>query len=213
MFTRILVLLFITVTATAHPLLVESLRQLNSKKSSSYQHKTQVDETNGVFKYDCSGFLTYSLKQMAIPALSEFKIGGVKVERPLARDFYNFFQSKNLSKHWSSVKKVSELVPGDIVVWIHKEAQSTNTGHVVVVAEKPYVNSKNKNEFLVKVIDSARSGHSQDTRKSGESGLGSGTMALAVNDKGSPIGYRWNSTESEHLFLESISMGRVLENP
>ncbi len=108
----------------ASRLLEEGQRELNLMQTSSYQHKTEVDEPSGQFDYDCSGFLDYALKKVARAAYAELPISRPSAKRPLAQDFYSFFSSLTFSSltvktaHWEPIYKATGLKPGDLVSWL-----------------------------------------------------------------------------------------------
>ena len=47
----------------------EAEHVLSTMKLSRYQHVTYVDEANGIYNFDCSGFVDYSLQQVPIIAV------------------------------------------------------------------------------------------------------------------------------------------------
>lgn len=51
-------------------LLTEAERILGNVKSARYQHVTYVDEADGIYNFDCSGFVDYSLQQVLPESLS-----------------------------------------------------------------------------------------------------------------------------------------------
>lgn len=195
-------------------LLSEGKRVLAAVKESFYQHKTDVDEGAGRFHFDCSGFLSYALKQVAPEAYSEIPISRSRERRPLAHDFYRFFVQLNTtpSKHWKLVTRASDLQPGDVIAWLRPENhKTTNTGHVMIVLEEPTVNPAATHELLVQVIDSSHSGHNKDSRPKGKSGLGSGTIGIFVDAAGAPVKYRWRGGLSKRIETTLIAFGRLVD--
>lgn len=197
--------------SNAQVLLTEARRQLANMKSSHYQHKTQVDESKGEFNYDCSGFIDYSLKRVLPKAYQALPISTSK--RPLAQDFYYHIHSQGQNPGaggWMQVKNSSELVPGDIVVWLKPEdSDSNNTGHVMVVFSKPEINPNRPDEVLVKVVDSTKSPHADDSRSDDETGLGTGTIGLIVDHEGKALRYRWKGGVSKKEVDTQIAFGHI----
>jgi hypothetical protein len=77
------------------------------------------------------------------------------------------------------VARVDAPGPGDVVAWLATEdSTSGDTGHVMVVLAAPTANSARTGEWLVRVADSTLSPHALDSRHSGRSGLGSGTIGM-----------------------------------
>lgn len=67
------------------PLFEEANRELSLMRSSTYVHKTSVDEASGRFDFDCSGFISYALAHSSRAAYRELR--GFAHHRPLAKDF------------------------------------------------------------------------------------------------------------------------------
>ena len=85
---------------------------------------------------------------------------------------------------------MDQLRAGDILVLRYMNSHGYQTGgHVVIVMDKPI---RDTDVFFLRVADSARSRHSQDTRQRHESGIGIGTMLLKINPKtGQPAAFAW----------------------
>src|SRR5580698_3792813 len=60
----------------------EAVRELGAVKFSVYAHRTRIDETNGTFEYDCSGFVNYALSRTNPGALETLRRAGR--DRPTA---------------------------------------------------------------------------------------------------------------------------------
>lgn len=186
----------------------EVRRQLTAHRNSKYSHKTLVDEGGGRFEYDCSGLVAYALRGVAPAALDEIPRTAI---RPVARDYHDFFlRDARSARWWQPVARASDLAAGDLVVWLEPEdANSSNTGHIVVVDGGPMPGPE-RDEVTVVVIDSARSGHgNNDSRSKGEGGIGRGPVVLAVDADGSPRGFRWSPDAKSKRHVVSIAMGRL----
>jgi hypothetical protein len=209
------------IASTIEPslLLNEAQRELATMQSSHYQHHTDVDESKGVFNYDCSGFVDYVLQKVAPAAYAELPISKPSSQRPLAQDFYNLFaRSTSKTSHWQQVTKVDRLQAGDIVAWLRPpESDSNNTGHVMIIASQPRINPdspkgtlrERADEMLIPVIDSTSSPHANDTRRQGETGLGRGTIGAIFNAQGKAIAYRWRGGLSQQVQATDIAFGRL----
>ncbi|NMF60274.1 hypothetical protein [Pseudanabaena yagii] len=192
-------------------LLQEAERQLAAMQTSTYQHITDVDEANGRYNYDCSGFLDYSLQRVLPEAYAEIPVSKSKVHRPLAQDFYTLFatQAKE-TKHWKRIHKASDLRGGDIVAWLRpQDLDSHNTGHVMLVRAKPSLNPDRPNEILIPVIDSTSAPHAKDSRSKGQTGLGTGTIGIVQNAEGNAIAYYWRGGLSKREEITPIAFGRL----
>jgi hypothetical protein len=192
-------------------LLNEAQRELSTMKSSHYQHRTDVNESKGIFNYDCSGFVDYALQKVAPAAYAEIPISKPSSQRPLAQDFYNLFaRSTSKTSHWQQITKVDRLQAGDVVAWLRPpESDSNNTGHVMIIASVPRINPDRADEMLIPVIDSTSSPHANDTRRQGETGLGRGTIGAIFNAQGKAIAYRWRGGQSKQAQATDIAFGRL----
>jgi hypothetical protein len=193
-------------------LLNEGERELSLMRTSTYQHQTDVDEASGRFNYDCSGFLDYALQKVSPLAYAQLPISKPKSRRPLAQDFYNLFSSRTTrsSSHWQHIRKLNNVRAGDIIAWLRPiDSDSNNTGHVMLIKAEPRLNPQRNDEMLISVIDSTSSPHAQDSRRKGQTGLGSGTIGILVNKKSEPIAYRWKGGRSERAEQTSITFGRL----
>ena len=189
-------------------LLSEAERELARMTSSYYTHTTYVDEKSGTYNYDCSGFVGYALTR-AVPVA----FNALQHKRPVAADFYDHIAVSGPapgSGGWMKVSTPLELLPGDIVVWLKPDSSdSTSTGHVMIVTGMPVKNPQRTGEVLVQVIDSTESGHANDTRGSGQTGLGKGTIGIMTDLSGLPTGYYWRGGESRLLQKTEIAFGRI----
>lgn len=152
---------------------------------------THFDSSNGIYIVDCSDYVDHLL-QVANPAAYLSLVNSSGSEKPTSEHYYHFFTGLTYKPrhYWNKVENVNQLQPGDILVFRNKKNSHTGvSGHVMVVMNKP---TRTQNAFLVRVTDSASSGHSQDTRLPHTSGIGIGTMQIKVNpDTGQPSAYAW----------------------
>jgi hypothetical protein len=197
-------------------LLSEVDRQLGRMRSSAYTHATVIDEANGVFDFDCSGFVGYALSGAAPAAWAELAAATTgHGKRPLARHFEGFFASLPVgpaSGHWQRVARVGDLQPGDVVAWVKPaDVVSKNTGHVVIVHGPVTPYAERPGAFLVPVADSTSVLHGRsDSRKATQgTGLGTGTLVLVGDANGAPVAYRWSlgSRAAEHA--TTVAMARL----
>jgi hypothetical protein len=201
------------------PLLREALRQLGKARATAYSHETLVEEDACVFLYDCSGFVDYALERVAPEARDA--LPHTPGKRPLAKDFFEFLQGLasggKKSRAWVAVLRTTDLRPGDVVAWLEpKGAQSTNTGHVAVVAERPrrHRQENGAEKFLLRVIDSTESPHALDTRIEGANGLGSGEIGLVDDTDGTPTSFQWRGGISSSKYVPTaIALGRIATLP
>lgn len=196
----------------------EARRLLGEMRQSEYSHKTSVDESQGVFKCDCSGFVDLVLKKVAPRLLSEIETRRAKGKRQLAEDYVAAFVEAPATEAgpWQHVVRVADARPGDILCWNnpkHKEGDHLNTGHVMIIDQEPVAEThKGQKLYRIVVIDSTATAHSDDSRKDGATGLGRGTLFLSVDSDGKPIGYHWKSAAGQ-LHEVTVAIGRGLVQP
>lgn len=189
----------------------EAHREIVAMVSSTYSHTTLVDESKGVFDYDCSGFVDYALSRVLPDAFATLQ--SATSPRPLAKDFEAFFASITTSSgRWRRVARAIDLVPGDVVAWLKPaDVTSSNTGHLMIVRALPSPNPKNSSEILVPITDSTESPHGPtDSRTAtGATGLGTGTIGLLVDASGAPQRYRWTGAWSTKIETTPIALGHL----
>lgn len=173
---------------------------------------THFDTSRGVYIVDCSAYVDHTLRAVYPNAYSSL-VNSTGSDKPNTLNYYNFFTelSEDSNEHWSRVKDVEKLRPGDILVFRYKNSQGNITsggGHVMVVMKKPV---RDEEGYLVSVADSAPVGHSEDTRSPNVSGIGIGTLVLKVNPKtGHPSAYAWK-VGSRWKHNVSFAMARPLD--
>src|SRR6185369_5211856 len=96
--------------------------------------------------------------------------------RPQAKDFVQLFGGPGSAQRpWRAVASAAKLRPGHILAWLRPsdaDENNDNTGHVMIVAEAPSRSPTNGRELLIRVIDSTRSPHADDSRSARQEGLG-----------------------------------------
>lgn len=187
-------------------LLAEAERVIETMSASSYSHRTRI--ANGEYDVDCSGFVDWLLGRVNPLALAELK--SLSVKRPLAKHFVAMLTSDVPKVHWSRVPAVSELVPGDLIVWDKPvDVISTNTGHAMLVAGKPRLERDSR--WTIPVIDSSASAHgSRDARHAHHAtGIGRGTIVLETSARGEPIAYHWSTAKTSLRHDTRIVLGRI----
>jgi hypothetical protein len=209
----------ITASLPKSPLLEEATRELHAMRASSYTHTTEVDEENGVFDFDCSGFVSYVLRVRAPDALAAIPVG--PKGRVRAEDYVAYFCALDdaSSSPWMRLDRASALRGGDVIAWLRAEdSGSKSTGHVAVVAAQPTRIAPSDpiaaiggaEEWLVRVIDSTESPHADDARADDhKSGLGEGTIGIILDESGAAIGFRWKGGVSSEAHATTIAMARL----
>jgi len=194
-------------------LLAAAEHVLSSMKSSRYQHVTYVNEANGTYDFDCSGFVDYVLQETFPEALTAITYHPNRLSRPYHQDYYRFFAklgTENNVAGWHSVARASDLLPGDIIVWLKPNRTNySGTGHVMVVRSTPKVDSVRLSDVNIQVIDSTRSHHAFDSRVNGTNGVGIGTVSIELNTIGNAVGFRWSDGASPRVEYTRIAFGEL----
>lgn len=182
-------------------------------QSSKYNHTTIVDERQGRYEFDCSGFVTWVLRRTAAGAYSSIVASS---KRPLARDYYHFLARAPLGERTPRgvrrVARIDEAEPGDLVAWLKPSLlRSPHTGHVAFLLERPRAVPDLAGGFLVRVADASSYQHQDDDRSgSGRTGFGSGTILLLADpETGAPRAYGWFGVQSRWVLETQIAIGRV----
>ena len=184
-----------------------------NRATSYYSYTTYMNEETGTRRTDCTGLMSYILKRKSLSGYNLIPDGGNA--HPLSEDFYDYFASRpttantGTSARWRRIVYAMSLKPGDIIVYKYSSTSSTGTtGHTMMVKELPTRGSRS-GEILVKVVDSARSGHADDTRGSSFTGPGTGTLGIKVDSSGKPVGYYWKGGISTSLNTTKLVFGRL----
>lgn len=164
-------------------------KTVDNMRYSHYQMGgTKFDPNHGVYVVDCSSYVDRLLNQVNPQAYGNL-VNRTGTTRPTTEDYYNFFTNLayQSNHYWRKVDNANSLQPGDILVF-RSGWNGGGSGHVMVVMNKPV---RHDDVLMVRVSDSASSGHSQDTRPAHTSGIGIGTMLLKVNNTNQPAAYAW----------------------
>lgn len=193
--------------------IVERLQKmLSGLTETAYQAGTKIDESTGSFKADCSGLVGYVLRDLYPEAYLSLR--GTEAPwrlRPVSVTYYETLDAAAKEKgtgHWRRVEKLMEVKPGDILAWRREVLeQGKATGHVAVVASDPI--AEDDGRVRIRVIDSTRGLHSNDTRSEDNLGVGSGDMFFLMDEDGRPTGFqvRDRGPVSRHPFL----FGRIVD--
>ncbi|PKN04751.1 MAG: hypothetical protein CVU74_05315, partial [Deltaproteobacteria bacterium HGW-Deltaproteobacteria-9] len=203
---------------------------MGNLRQTKYVHykKKQLDEDNGIYEYDCSGFIGEFILEQALPKHYRDLADNAKKfhdeKHPRAWGFYDYFnkmladKDENSNSYWRVFKSLEKIQPGDIIVVKYDEkwqksmidkCKHSSTGHVMTAWSYPV---KSGDEYWIYVIDSSGSGHAKDTRRTkfdnvnAESGIGKGKMWYGVNSKDKrPVYYRWSSAGGCQYTLRDMS--------
>lgn len=181
-------------------------------RRTEYRHRTRVNARRGIFLFDCSAMAGWVM-QRAVPRARRTVTRG---RRPLARDFYHSIARLRPGQRrgpWYRVPTVAAARPGDIIAWVRPRwFPSKYTGHVAFVVARPRPNTGPVLGQLVRIADSTRLPHENDSRGEGKSGYGTGTLLLATDGAGQPTGYGWygSISQPDWIIPTRIVIGRAL---
>lgn len=190
--------------------LQQAMHVFASARSTAYTHETTIDETEGTYDFDCSGFVGYVLAEADPDALGELRAATRR--RPLAKHFVAFFEDLPPGSRWRTVARVSDLAPGDVIAWLTPDdVETRNTGHVMIVRAAPVRDPDHTDIWSVPIIDSTAVPHGAgDSRKpTGATGLGTGEVLLVVDDHDVAIGYRWSRGTKATLHKTTIALAGI----
>lgn len=176
----------------------------------AYQHRTRVRRREGIYRWDCSGMMTWMLERVA-PRARE----ALDRDRPVAATYHHTIKrapSKRARDGWLRVHDIEQVRPGDLFAWLRPPdwPKGGNTGHVGIVIEVPRPVPEIENAWAVRVVDASRYTHEDDTRDpDGEGGFGMGTILFVTDEAGAPAAYGWFGTRSRYVHETSIVFGRV----
>ena len=143
---------------------------------SEYSHDNRIDIVDGrrFFQMDCSGFVYWVLDQSgyrrALVEVRAFlrKHNFIKINRLFCKDFAFVHEHAGDFKYWQFV---NNPVKNCILVVVFPDGN----GHCMFVDE---IIGDDKNELCLRVIDSTRYPHQNDSRGNGETGIGVGEIIL-----------------------------------
>jgi hypothetical protein len=190
-------------------ILVRELQPANT----SYQHKHgyvnwKGNDGKGVYEShtDCSGFLTALLEQ-AYGFNKDYFMKWLNTGRPLATTYHDAILNQ---QGFRQIQYLVDVQPGDVIA-IKYPPGSENTGHILLVAERPRQRKASQPEiegtdqWEVTVIDSSQSGHGKtDTRRRDDgafgAGVGQGICRLYANRKSQITGYTWSTLAKSEYY-------------
>ena len=174
----------------------ESYRMFLNMKSTDYVHPPYtVDDADGVYKFDCLGFVDHILMN-SDPTVYKAIGKGANPSIESYASYFNRLDTKTPdASGWTKVAHPVDLKPGDVCLWL--QPSTLDTGHMWIIAGEPKVNPKRSSEVLVRIFDSSKV-HSDDSRTGSAYplGLGSGILGMMVDGEGSPDGLYWDGGTS-----------------
>jgi len=194
----------------ANALVVAVKHMEETLRETHYSHKTFIDFINGVYDTDCSGFIGYLLNQIAPEHLALIPKEPTQ-PRPRAFKYYEYFhqlqQEGTVAQGWKAINRLMDTQPGDIIAWaLEPITKHADTGHVMLVAAKPVLNSNGT--VSLTIYDASAIRHNDDTRSSSTTGVGRGTILFRVDAHGAPVAFQFNTRAKFHQL--PIAIGRIV---
>ena len=159
--------------------IINFIRQLFTEDfHSEYNHSNYIDTTDGKrnFHFDCSGFVYWCLAQTGYKrSLAEMrgflkKHNFIKINRFYCKDFKFIYDQRNNFKYWDFINTPTV---GSIMVVVFPDGN----GHCMFIDE---LIETNKDHMCLRIIDSTRYQHKNDTRKN--TGIGFGEIEITRQD-------------------------------
>jgi hypothetical protein len=169
--------------------------------NTSYRHKNNVvkrktGEKAAECHADCSGFVNWLLLEAAGEQPTAL-VKWFRAKRPVARHYHNAIVA---GEHFQRIARIQDCKPGDVVAMKYPKGNE-NTGHVMVLVEKPVKRDAvaplvdGSEQWLAKILDSTTSPHGSDSRRDKEGnsrgGLGTGVFRFYANKDGELVGCTW----------------------
>ena len=154
---------------------------LDQKIISEYDHANYIDSIDGEnsFHMDCSGFVYWCLFQMgyrrALVELRHFlRVNDfIKINRFFCQDFNFVYKNRSDFKYW---RFLSVPVSGCICVVVFPDG----AGHCMFVDK---ILNNNGAKLEMRVVDSTRYPHRNDTRGEHDTGIGRGEIQILYTGK------------------------------
>lgn len=184
---------------------------VNNLRRTDYQHQDHIDVDLGIYDCDCNGFASFVMERAA-PDHYAMIPKEMDQPRPRAFKYYEFFHAltPESTDGWHEIEFMRDARRGDLIAWRFPQIETGHdTGHVCFAGETPVADDSGN--FSVRVYDSARQPHFDDTRGDGEgefaSGVGSGFLHFRVDDLGRPTAFQF--APSDGFKTLPIAIGRV----
>lgn len=180
-----------------------------TRTDTTYSHATKVRRKDGIYHFDCSGMINWMLARVDERALE-----AIGRDRPVAASYVRTIQKAPTTRArdgWQRIADIENVEPGDLFAWRRPDdwPKGGNTGHIGIVIARPAKVPHIEGAYLVRVIDSTRWQHQDDTRADDETGFGMGTILFMTDADRAPIGYAWHGLDSSGFYRTDVVFGRI----
>ncbi|MBI4510148.1 MAG: hypothetical protein HY698_10980 [Deltaproteobacteria bacterium] len=181
-------------SVAAEDLLIRVDEALNAITYTYYSTVNVWDALRGIYKVVCAGYMNHVLDE-ALPSHYDAIRDYFGKGRLGIWDYYSYFRAISYGSSkggWKRITRVTDLRPGDVIVWKYSEDSSSPAwGHGVVAVGLPERDYRWSGVYKLRISDSTRSPHSNDNRGTAGSGVGAGEMLFKVDSDGKPVKYAW----------------------
>ena len=181
-------------------------RILETQRDARYQHRTDVRERRGRYRWDCSGMVSWIVHRAAPRAGRS-----IGRDRTSARGIHRLITRER--RGWARVDHIEEVRPGDVFAWrTPPGSPSRHTGHTGFALERPRPVPGLRDAYALRVADSVVGPHQEDTRPRGgtEGGLGTGIFVFLTDGEGRVTHYGWHGTRTAGYMRTPVVFGRLL---
>ena len=147
----------------------------SGKITSVYSHSNIIDGIN--IKQDCSGFVGWALGETGkLRALAEIRSilknnNFLKTNRFYCQDFDLLVSKQSNIQYWKFLSP-PQVEQGDIFIVVFED----NNGHCGFIDSIKRISNT---EFVLRIIDSTKYPHKNDSRNNGTTGIGIGDIKLS----------------------------------
>jgi hypothetical protein len=184
-------------------------RVITTLTSTAYVNGVQeMNVPPGTYRTDCSGWVSWLVRSTA-PAAYDFV--PIEYQRPYPRAFmywqmFNAIGNGASIPNWTAVRRLAEVAPGDIIAWTFEPESQGDSGHVLLVAAPPVINSNGT--VAITVFDASSVPHNDDTRRYPPGGVGRGTILFQVDAQGAGTAFQFRTDFP--FIAQPIRAGRLI---
>ena len=178
---------------------------LATQRDARYQHRTDVRERRGRYRWDCSGMVSWIVRR-ASPRAGR----AIGRERTSARGIHRLITRG--ARGWRQLDHIEEVRAGDVFAWrTPRGSPSRHTGHTGFALERPRPVPGLRDAYALRVADSIIGPHQDDTRpRDGtEGGLGTGVFVFLTDGEGHATHYGWHGTRTAGYMRTPVAFGRI----
>lgn len=196
-------------TRAAARVVAELERVQRDQTDTRYQHRTEVRERDGRYRWDCSGMVSWILHRAAPGAAT-----GIGGPRTTARGIHRLIErapTHGSRRGWQQLAHIEDVRPGDVFAWrTPPGSPSPHTGHTGFVLERARAVPGLRHAYAIRIADSVIGPHEEDTRGSDpDGGLGTGVMVFLTDGRGQATHYGWHGTRTRGYGRTRVLFGRL----